>query len=486
MLCVMLRILPLIFAAALSAVSLSAKQPNVLVILVDDMGYGDVGAYNADSKIPTPHLDKLAHEGMMFTDAHAAGSLCHPSRYGLITGELPIRVDTSVWPRDPVIAPDRLTIASMLKAEGYRTAMVGKWHLGFKEEGYDKPLRGGPIDVGFETYFGIRASTDIPPYFYIDGDRAVVPPTGRIETSEGDGVWTRIQGEFWREGGLAPNLQLVDVLPRFTDEAVGVIRDHARLESKKPLFLYLAYPAPHTPWLPTPEFQGRTDNMYGDFTVMVDHMIGRVLEALDHSGLKGETLVIFSSDNGPVWYDKDVERFGHDAVGGLNGMKGDAYEGGHRMPFIVRWPGKVEPGSASGQTICFTDVLATLAEVSGAKLPAGQAPDSFSFRRAMMGDSLPHTRVRGPLLLRSARGHNALRIGKWKYIDQLGSGGFSSGRGDEYKKPNPGPGNPTAQLFDMESDPGETTNLWAEYPDVVAVMAAELARLQTESHTRPY
>ena len=219
---------------------------------------------------------------------------------------------------------------------------------------------------------------------------------------------------------------------------------------------------------------------------MVDHMIGRVLEALDHSGLKEETLVIFSSDNGPVWYDKDVERFGHDAVGGLNGMKGDAHEGGHRMPFIVRWPGKVEPGSASGQTICFTDVLATLAEVSGAKLPAGQAPDSFSFRRAMMGDSLPHTRVRGPLLLRSARGHNALRIGKWKYIDQLGSGGFSSGRGDEYKKPNPGPGDPTAQLFDMESDPGETTNLWAEYPDVVAVMAAELARLQTESHTRPY
>ncbi len=482
----MLRILPLIFAVVLSAVSLSAKQPNVLVILVDDMGYGDVGAYNAGSKIPTPNLDRLAHEGMMFTDAHAAGSLCHPSRYGLITGELPVRVDTSVWPRKPVIAADRMTVASMLKGEGYRTAMVGKWHLGFKEEGYDKPLRGGPIDVGFETYFGIRASTDIPPYFYIDGDRAVVPPTGRIETREGDGHWTRIQGEFWREGGLAPNLKLVDVLPRFTDEAVGVIRDHARLEAEKPLFLYLAYPAPHTPWLPTPEFQGRTDNMYGDFTVMVDHMIGRVLQALDHAGLTEETLVIFSSDNGPVWYDKDVEAFSHDAVGGLRGMKGDAYEGGHRMPFIVRWPGKVESGSASNQTICFTDVLATLADVTGAQLPKGQAPDSFSFKRALDGDSLPHTRARGPLLLRSARGHDALRIGKWKYINELGSGGFSSGRGDEYKEPQSGEGGATAQLFNMETDPGESTNLWSEYPDVVEVMAAELARLQSETHTRPY
>lgn len=482
----MLRILPLILAVVCSAVSLSAKPPNVLVILVDDMGYGDVGAFNADSKIPTPHLDQLAHEGMMFTDAHAAGSVCHPSRYGLITGELPFRVDTSVWPRKPVIASDRMTIAAMLKQQNYRTAMVGKWHLGFKEEGYDKPMSGGPIDVGFETYFGIRASTDIPPYFYIQGDRALLPPTEQVAGREGDGHWTRIQGEFWREGGVAPNLKLIDVLPRFTDEAVGVIRDHARLATEKPLFLYLAYPAPHTPWLPTPEFQGRTDNMYGDFTMMVDHMVGRVLEALEHTGLKEETLVIFSSDNGPVWYDKDVEAFDHDAVGGLNGMKGDAYEGGHRMPFIVRWPGEVPAGSVSDQTICFTDVMATLAEVSGARIPAGQAPDSFSFRRALEGDSLPHTRARGPLLLKSSRGHYSLRIGKWKYIDQLGSGGFSSGRGADYRKPKPSPGDPTAQLFNMETDPGETTNVWSEFPDVVGVMAAELARLQTESHTRPY
>ena len=219
---------------------------------------------------------------------------------------------------------------------------------------------------------------------------------------------------------------------------------------------------------------------------MVDHMIGRVLQALDHAGLTEETLVIFSSDNGPVWYDKDVEAFSHDAVGGLRGMKGDAYEGGHRMPFIVRWPGKVESGSASNQTICFTDVLATLADVTGAQLPKGQAPDSFSFKRALDGDSLPHTRARGPLLLRSARGHDALRIGKWKYINELGSGGFSSGRGDEYKEPQSGEGGATAQLFNMETDPGESTNLWSEYPDVVEVMAAELARLQSETHTRPY
>ncbi len=482
----MLRILPLILAIVATVSSISAKDPNVLIILVDDMGYGDLKAFNADSQIPTPHLDQLAREGMMFTDAHAAGSVCHPSRYGLIAGELPFRVDTSVWPRKPVIAKERMTIASLLKSDGYRTAMVGKWHLGFSENGYENPMPGGPVDVGFDTYFGIRASTDIPPYFYIEADRALLPPTGRVEGNEGDGHWTRIQGEFWREGGVAPNLKLVDVLPRFTDEAVGVIRNHARLESEKPLFLYLAYPAPHTPWLPTPEFVGSTNNMYGDFTHMVDHMVGRVLTVIEQSGMKEETLVIFSSDNGPVWYKKDVQEYGHRSVGGLSGMKGDAYEGGHRMPFIVRWPGTVKSGSVSHQTICFTDVMATLADVSDTTIPTGQAPDSFSFLRALEGTDLPHTRARGPLLLKSSRGHFLLRIGKWKYIDQLGSGGFSNGRGTEYKKPKPGPGDPTVQLFDMENDPGESTNLWSDYPDVVEVMKSQLERLKIEDHTRPF
>ena len=244
----MYRTLLLTVCALLAASIVQAKDPNILIILVDDFGYGDLKSYNPNSKIPTPHLDELAAQGIRFTDAHSAGSLCHPSRYGLMTGQLPFRIDYSKWPKHALIEQDRMTVASLLKGNGYSTAMVGKWHLGFEENGYENPLPGGPVDVGFDSYFGIRASTDIPPYFYIDGDRALVPPIDRIDNNYSDDGWTKIQGAFWREGGIAPNLQLENVLPRFTDEAVGVIRDHARSKTEDPLFLYLAYPAPHTPW----------------------------------------------------------------------------------------------------------------------------------------------------------------------------------------------------------------------------------------------
>ena len=462
------------------------SDPNILFILVDDMGYGDLSSYNSDSKIPTPHLDKLAEQGIRFTDAHSAGSLCHPSRYGLMTGQLPFRIDTSKWRKHPLIAGNRLTIASLLKEEGYRTAMVGKWHLGFEENGYENPLPGGPVDRGFDTFFGIRASTDIPPYFYIDGDRALVPPVNHIEANYSEG-WSKIQGAFWREGGIAPNLQLENVLPRFADEAVSVIRNHARSESGDPLFLYLAFPAPHTPWLPSESFQGvSAASMYGDFMAMVDHMIGRVLQALEVAGMDGETLVIFSSDNGPVWYDADVERLGHDSSGGMRGMKGDAYEGGHRMPFIVRWPGKVKPGSISKQTICFTDVMATFANIVNRELGKGEGPDSFSFLPALMGQEKSNTDARSALVLESARGHFSIRSGKWKYINGLGSGGFSDGFNKGYKPVERKPGDPTGQLYNMEEDPGETNNLILENPEVAGRLAAELDRIVKDDHTRPY
>lgn len=477
----------LIFLSLFATALASAKTtPNIIIILVDDMGYGDLKSYNPESKIPTPHLDRLTEEGMRFTDAHSAGSLCHPSRYGLLTGQLPYRINYNIWREHALIAPDRMTVASFLKGQGYRTAMVGKWHLGFEENGYENVLPGGPVDVGFDTYFGIRSSTDIPPYYYIDGDRALVPPLNQIEDNLSGDPWTNIQGAFWREGGIAPNLQLEDVLPRFTDEAVGVIGDHARLAGDDPLFLYLAYPAPHTPWLPSPAFVGLTNSMYGDFMAMVDYMIGRVLAALDHNGMKEDALVIFSSDNGPVWYSKDTEAYGHASTGGMRGMKGDAYEGGHRIPFLVRWPGHVDPGSLSNQTICFTDVLATVADITGGKLPRGQGPDSFSFYEALKGNGKVNTGVRAPLVLESARGHFAIRYGKWKYINALGSGGFSDGFDSAYKAVEEKAGAPTAQLYDMENDPGETANLWGEHPDVVKCLAAELKQLVEADHTREY
>jgi arylsulfatase A-like enzyme len=461
-----------------------ADRPNIVLILVDDMGYGDPQCYNANSKIPTPHIDSLARDGMRFTDAHAPGPLCHMSRYGLLTGRYPFRTDVSRWRKQPLIEPGQTTIASLLQTEGYHTAMVGKWHLGFQENGYDKPLPGGPVDRGFDEYFGIRASTDIPPYFYIRGNQAVSPPTNRI-TANNSKDWSPIQGAFWREGGIAPDLELKDVLPRFTDEAIGVIGDHVADNKKngteQPLMLYLAYPAPHTPWLPTPKFQGKSGaSMYGDFLVMVDAMIGRVLKSIDEHGLADNTLLIFTSDNGPVWYESDVKRFSHDSSGGLRGMKADAWECGHRMPFVVRWPGKVKAASVSDQTICFTDLLATFASIVDAKLPAEAGPDSFDFSGVLVGTQPEKKPVRDALVIRSGGGVMTIRAGDWKLIQGLGSGGFSKPR-----RIKPGPNDPPGQLYNLAVDLGETNNLYADEPAIVQTLLAQLKKIRDDGRSRP-
>lgn len=470
----------LILCSLLAHPGMAAETPNIVIILVDDMGYGDPGCYNSNSKIPTPHVDSLAREGMRFTDAHASGPLCHPSRYGLLTGQFPFRTNVSVWRTQPLIKDGQTTIASLLQKQGYRTAMVGKWHLGFLENGYDKPLPGGPIDRGFDSFFGIRASTDIPPYFYIRGNRAVLPPTDHIEANDSEG-WSPIQGAFWRAGGIAPDLELKDVLPRFTEEAVRVIDGHAKANTTQPLMLYLAYPAPHTPWLPSPEFKGRSQaGMYGDFLVMVDTMIGRVLDAMDRARMTDNTLVIFSSDNGPVWYDTDVTRFGHDSSGGLRGMKGDAWENGHRMPFVARWPGKVRAGSVTDQTICFTDMLATFAAIVDADLPAGAGPDSFNIEPVLLGRQPEDKAIRGPVVIPSANGTMTIRSGPWKLITSLGSGGFS--------KPGrikPVSGGPEGQLYNLAEDRGETNNLYLQKPATVKRLMTELDQIRTSGRSRP-
>lgn len=477
----LLALLTLIICALVGAAQAATRKPNVVVILVDDMGYGDPGCYNPDSKIATPSMDRLAREGMRFTDAHAPGPLCHPSRYGLLTGRYPFRTDVSVWPKKPLIAAGQMTIASLLQSQGYRTAMVGKWHLGFLEDGYDRPLRGGPLACGFDSFFGLRASTDIPPYFFIRGDRAVTPPTNYIAANRSNG-WSPIQGEFWREGGIAPDLVLKDVLPRFTEEAIQVIRAQAKRDAQKPFMLYLAYTAPHTPWLPSAEFAGRSGaGMYGDFTMMVDAEIGRVLAALDQSGLAHDTLVVFASDNGPVWHEADVQRFRHASAGRLRGMKSDLWEGGHRMPFIVRWPARVKSGTVSDQTICFTDLLATLADVCGAKLPDGAGPDSFSFLPVLEGVQPANKPIRAPLVMQagSVASMMMIRSGDWKLINGLGSGGFS--------KPSvvkPGPGEPAVQLFNLRADPAETRNLAAQHPDKVDKMIRLLESIRQAKQTR--
>lgn len=456
-----------------SLISAQAKNPNVLIILVDDMGYGDMAAFNAESKIATPHLDQMAAEGMRFTDAHAPGPLCHLSRYGLMTGTYPFRTNVNVWPREPVIKDEEDTIAELLLRNGYATAMVGKWHLGFDEaKGYEHPLPGGPFHQGFESFFGIRASTDIPPYFYIRDDKAVMPPTEEIEARSTDG-WTDIQGEFWRAGGISPDLDLHEVLPRFTEEAVEVIESH---DQEKPLFLYLAYPAPHTPWLPTEEFVGKSEaGMYGDFMMMVDDEIGKVLGALAKAGMEEDTLVIFTSDNGPVWFEQDVEKFEHASSGPFRGMKADAWEGGHRMPFLVRWPGMAAAGSETDRTVSFTDVFATLAEITGESLSDSAGPDSFSFLQTLKGES---QESRAPVVMESAKKLMTIRRGDWKFIEGRGSGGFS----ERYTKaPVDGP---PAQLYDLKSDPGEIRNLYEAYPEVVAELRAEMKLIIESGRSR--
>ena len=471
----------IVLVAACSSV-IAAEQPNIVVILVDDMGYGDPGCFNPKSKIATPNIDSLARDGMRFTDAHAPGPLCHMSRYGLLTGRYPFRTNVNLWRKQPLIEEGQMTIASLAKSQGYCTAMVGKWHVGFKEDGYDKPLPGGPVDRGFDSYFGIRASTDIPPYFYIRDNRAVQPPSNQIEANVSEG-WSPIQGAFWRAGGIAPDLALKDVLPRFTNEAVQVIENYAAADkgADKPLMLYLAYPAPHTPWLPDPEFVGKSGaGMYGDFLMMVDAQIGRVLASLHQAGMDENTLVIFTSDNGPVWYDADVERFGHDPCGELRGMKADAWEAGHRMPFIARWPNRVKAGSTSGQLVCFTDLMATFADMLGAQLPDDAGPDSFSFLPALTSKQPSLTQIRTQIAMQP--GSAALmtfRSGDWKLITGLGSGGFS--------KPNrvkPESGDPDGQLYNLAEDLGETTNLYAKHPEIVARLAAELKKVVDEGRSR--
>lgn len=455
----------------------AGEQPNIILILADDMGYGDIGAYNPESKIDTPHLDALAAKGMRFTDAHSGGSTCVPSRYALLTGRFAIRAGLQ-WREGPTIEKGRVTIASLLQENGYATAMVGKWHEGFEMNGrefdYDKPLRGGPRDQGFDTYFGMHASLDIPPYFYIRGRKPTEAPTNTIEagTSEGGPEgWTRIQGAFWREGPIGPDFEIDEVTPRFEKEAVKAIRNHAKAKGDKPLFLYLALPSPHTPWVPTEKWLGKSGaGMYGDFVMQVDGVVGSVTAALKKAGMTDDTLVLFSSDNGPVWYDKDIEKFGHDAVGPLRGMKGDAWEGGHRMPFIARWPKSIAAGSVNEQLVSFADVLATFADLVGAEpLPRGAGEDSVSFLPSMTGPA--GAAKKRPAIIHDA---NTIREGDFKLITHLGSGGFSQPR-----KVNPEKGSKlTGQLYNLRQDLAEENNLYLEYPELVERLGKKLAQVK--------
>jgi len=349
--------------------------------------------------------------------------------------------------------------------------MIGKWHLGFspflqnKEApaDYTKPLIGGPVDCGFDSFFGMHASLDLPPYFYINGRHPVKPPSSQTQASSSVGGpegWNKIQGAFWRKGKIAPDLEFEKVTPRFFQEAVKVIKKHVSDKNGKPLFLYLALPSPHTPWLPLKEFQGKSGaGMYGDFVLQVDAGVGRVLDVLKGAGIDRETLLVFSSDNGPVWYKKDIERFGHDAVGGLRGMKFSSWEGGHRMPFLVRWPRRVAQARVCSQTIVFSDVFATLSElVKAKKIPEGMAEDSVSFLPYLLNaDKAPAMR---PHIIHNK---STIRDGEWKLI--LRNPG-------QRKR---GKGAATGELYNLKTDLAEQKNLILKHPEIARKLKEKLS-----------
>jgi len=454
--------------------------PNIVLILADDLGYGDLHCYNKHSKIPTPNLDRLAAQSMRFTDAHTPCAVCTPTRYGLLTGRYCWRTSLKRGVLNGyspfLIEPKRLTVASLLKQHGYVTAGIGKWHLGLGKEAktaYSKPLRPGPRSVGFDWYFGIPASLDMPPYVFIENEGVTEAPTATIEGRK----LNHQEGDFWRAGAIAPHFKHIDVLPILTTKALDFIRKQS---AAKPFFLYFALTAPHTPWMPTAEFLGKSQaGRYGDFVVQVDASVGRVLQALEDGKLSDNTLVIFTSDNGAPWTPEDIATWGHRANGDLRGQKADIWEGGHRVPFLVRWPGHIAAGSTSKELICLTDVLATLAAVVGAKLPDEAGEDSYNILPVLRGAKLDKP-IREAIVHHSGDGTFAIRQGPWKLALALGSHGFSAPRDIK-----PKPGEAQGQLYNLDDDPREQNNLWLQKPEIVQRLTTLLEKYKRQGHSRP-
>ena len=452
----------------------AGQRPNIVLILADDMGYGDLKSYNPDSKIPTPHMDRLAAEGVRFTDAHSPSGVCTPTRYGLLTGRYawrtPLKRGVLNGYSPMLIEPGRLTLPAMLKARGYRTAAIGKWHLGLGEAepaDFSKRFTAGPVSAGFDYFYGIPASLDMAPYLYVENDRATAAPTGHIAASA---MRRHGGGGFWREGPIAPGFSHEGVLPELAEKAVSFI---GKQTPGGPFFLYLPLAAPHTPWMPTPAFRGRSGaGPYGDFVVQVDVVVGQVLAALEGAKVSGDTLVILTSDNGAHWLPADIEKYGHRANGPLRGQKADIWEGGHRVPFIVRWPGVVRAGGVRDDLAGLVDVFATAADITGAELPKTAGEDSVSLLPALRGEQRASP-IRQTLVHHSSDGTFAIRDGRWKLAMALGSRGFSEPRGA-----TPAPGEPKGQLYDLEADPGEQRNLWLEKPEIVQRLTEVLEAIQ--------
>lgn len=509
-----LFLLPALFLCALFSVSAEAapKHPNIIYILADDLGVGDLSCYNSESKIQTPHVDRMAAEGMRFTDAHTPSAVCTPTRYGILTGRycwrtrLKYRVLDGFDP--PLIEPGQATVPSLLRDAGYDTHCVGKWHLGMQwtdrngnpvpavpidrktpprpghEIDFTIPVTGGPIDVGFGTFFGISASLNMSPFCYLVNDRPYRLPVLRQE---------KIRTEFITvdEGVRSPDFSIYGVMPRLAGEAVRIIEEQAKRPGS-PFFLYAPLTSPHLPVVPNEEYRGTSEaGDYGDFVVETDAFTGAILETLDRTGLAENTLVIFTSDNGGLyhwWEPKEADdvanyklrgrgaamkEFGHRGNAHLRGTKADIWEGGHRVPFVVRWPGKAPEGTVSDELIELTDLLRTCAALTDTDLPEKVGGDSRNILPALLSES-PESPVRDFAVHHSLWGVFAIRQGPWKMIPHRGSGGFTFP-----KELDPAEvGGPEGQLYHLENDPSESKNLWKDHPEVVSELKELLRQVQ--------
>ncbi|PXX25492.1 arylsulfatase [Arenibacter sp. ARW7G5Y1] len=486
----------LLFLVPFGILGQSGERPNVIIINADDIGYGDLGAYGA-TLVKTPQIDRLAKEGRRFTDFHSASAVCSPSRYALITGRYPSRRDfwNPISLRTPLmVAPDRTTIADVMKRAGYRTGIVGKWHLGFGNESpidWNKELRPGPLELGFDSYFGVPILNSHPPFVYVEDHKVVglTPEDPMVYGKKAETRWfPEKMGLDAIGGGRAAHALYDDrmVGTVLKDKAVEFIRKH----KDTPFFLYYATTNIHHPFTPAPRFIGTSKaGRYGDFIHELDWIVGEIVRTLEEEGLTENTMLIFTSDNGGMLNQggQDAYSQGHHQNDGLLGFKFDAWEGGHRVPMIVRWPGRVPAGSVSNELLSNADFLATMAALVDLGLKEDEGPDSYNMLPAFTGT--PKKPIRDQLVISPNKKDNlAIRKGKWMYISGQGGGGFSATKAGEHAFGGPAAfpftgqrnsdiengklreGAPKAQLYNLEADIKESENLYDQNPRVARKM----------------
>lgn len=431
------------------------RHPNIVIILADDMGVGDVQALYPQGKIPSPHLDRFAREGMVFTDAHSASAVCTPTRYGLLTGRYAWRTRLQEWVIDayepPLIASDRLTLPKTLQRQGYHTACIGKWHLGWdwsgegearaKKPDFSLPIESGPTTRGFDYYFGTDVP-NFPPFTFIENDHVVTLPTAQ-------NVPDPIAHIGFNGAPMAPGWRFDEILPAITERAVEYI--HERAQTDSPFLLYFSMTTPHEPVSPSDRFKDKSRIApIADLVMETDWSAGQVIQALESAGIADNTLVIFTTDNGHSHYTgwDDLVAAGHQPSGPYRGHKGEIWEGGHRVPFMVRWPGHIKSGTTSDQLLCLNDVMATCAAVVGETLPDNAAEDSFNMLPAMLG--MVHEPIRDSLVHHDVKGNFAIRQGPWKLVILAQKDG-----------------EPTYELYNLEEDIAETVDRSSEFPGEV-------------------